>query len=269
MRNSQRCRAGAQRSHIRCEMDLVSNFYRRGEALRQLLCALAANPDGRVLDVGCKTGDVSEAIAQRVQSLVALDPIYSDRWLSRDSRISFVNGDGVHLPFQNEAFDGIIAGESFQYINDRFKALDECRRVVKPGGLLTLSFPEWGPFAVYLDPDNLHSLLRMVTAPRAAHDPFVRHPRAKAMIQYAAAHWDCIVHYRRGSILFIYIALAIDLLQSVRRRLLRCRAPIRGLTDLCVKPLIKLLFVIMNLDFAISWGPLSYNNVIQLRKRES
>jgi len=49
---------------------------------------------------------------------------------------SFINGDGMHLPFEDEAFDIVTTGFAMRNIVDIRQAFSEMARVTKPGGKL-------------------------------------------------------------------------------------------------------------------------------------
>ncbi|MAG85857.1 MAG: hypothetical protein CMB97_00365 [Flavobacteriaceae bacterium] len=247
-------------------MNLVSDFYQRDESLRALIRKLTLNKDAFTLDVGCKKGDTSRAIRENVNGMVGLDLEFHKEWLTMDELIHFVNGNALTLPFLNNSFSMAVAGECLQYIPSPETVIDEICRVLKNDGELVMSFPEGGPFATYLDPYNLALIPKLLYRPSEVKKKFVTHLKAKDILTHCQAGWICKNHYRQGSILFIYVACIIDILQSVRKRLISSGGIFRISGEWIIKPVIKLFFVLMKLDFAIPWSFLSYNNVIRLRK---
>jgi dolichol-phosphate mannosyltransferase len=93
-----------------------------------------------VLDVGCG----SSRIALDLPTAVALDIRQNKlRWLSwRRSRL--VRASCERLPFADESFDALIHSQVIEHIPDDPAILGECRRVLRPGGVLVLGTPDYG-----------------------------------------------------------------------------------------------------------------------------
>lgn len=56
-----------------------------------------------------------------------------------------VQGDGTGLPFDDAAFDRVIASEVLEHVPDDSAACAELARVLKPGGRLAVTVPAWWP----------------------------------------------------------------------------------------------------------------------------
>lgn len=101
-------------------------------------------PDLHWLDVGCGTGALSVAILESAEprAVQGLDP--SAAFVSHakahvaDSRASFEVGDAQALPFGAGIFDMAVSGLVLNFVSDQGAALQEMRRVVKPGGIAAL-----------------------------------------------------------------------------------------------------------------------------------
>ena len=103
---------------------------------------------GRYLDVGTGTGDlVFEILHQSAHALVdGIDPAGQMLALARDKAarrgvgdsVSFFTADALDLPMESETYDGIVSGFCFRNIERRQMALEEMRRVLKPGGRLVI-----------------------------------------------------------------------------------------------------------------------------------
>jgi ubiquinone/menaquinone biosynthesis C-methylase UbiE len=103
------------------------------------------------LDIGCGTGcstfelfkkcnytgslygiDISrKSIEKAIQN--AAERGYSD--------LKFLVGDTEQLDFPDSMFNLVISNMCFQFLPDKYKALSEILRVLKPGGLVALTYP--------------------------------------------------------------------------------------------------------------------------------
>lgn len=96
-------------------------------------------PDETIIDVGCGTGSLTNALATlpvaRVEAIDA-SPIYIaalNKTLN-DPRIHAQQADAAALPFADAAFDRALCQLVLQFIPNPAAALVEMRRVVRPGG---------------------------------------------------------------------------------------------------------------------------------------
>jgi SAM-dependent methyltransferase len=184
----QRAREGSWGALYDRPADLGSyNFHTRRATALGLLAG--ASPCARVLDAGCGTGDYAE-VAERLggashgfdfaPTMVAEA---CRRTRAAACRAHFVVADGLRLPYQDGAFDLVLAQGYIAYFADPAPALAELRRVLAPGGLLVLQCARPDLFGwldrVLVDP--LISLARHRHLPRRTPPPpgwvNVRHPR--------------------------------------------------------------------------------------------
>ncbi len=111
-----------------------------------------------VLDAGCGVGWgsvlLADAGAARVTGL-DIDPGALENARRRAPVASFVRGDLGALPFDDGAFEVVVCFEAIEHVGDPLVALDELRRVLTPGGVLTVSspnpevYPPGNPFHVH------------------------------------------------------------------------------------------------------------------------
>jgi demethylmenaquinone methyltransferase/2-methoxy-6-polyprenyl-1,4-benzoquinol methylase len=99
------------------------------------------------LDLATGTGDIAFALAGRGARVVGLDLTPRMIVLARGKRSpneanpSFLVGDMLALPFGEHAFDLVTTGYGLRNVPDLTAAIDEIRRVLKPGGrVLSLDF---------------------------------------------------------------------------------------------------------------------------------
>jgi SAM-dependent methyltransferase len=105
--------------------------------------ALAPLRGGLVLDVGAGSGRVSRALKAGGRSVVALDASSAMlRELARSAGATprVVSRFGDRLPFNDGAFDAVVALRVLKYVAAPDRAIDEVARVLRPGGRAVL---EW------------------------------------------------------------------------------------------------------------------------------
>jgi SAM-dependent methyltransferase len=96
---------------------------------------------GRVLELGCGPGRVVALLATLGFEVVGVDPYSFPTWEPLRKLSNVELRDGVRaedLPFGDAAFDHIACLGTLLYFDDPDRALDEMRRVVRPGGRLVL-----------------------------------------------------------------------------------------------------------------------------------
>ncbi len=98
---------------------------------------------GQILDVGCGIGGSSLYLAEKYSASVAgitLSPVQVNRATQRaeaadlSQRVSFQVADALAMPFPDESFDLVWSMESGEHMPDKPQFLQECYRVLKPGG---------------------------------------------------------------------------------------------------------------------------------------
>lgn len=107
--------------------------------------------DKDVLEVACGTGQGLGMIARRARRVVGGD--YTERMLHfarklYQGRIDVIRLDAHQLPFADRTFDVILLYEAIYYLRDPHKFLEECRRVLRPGGcvVITTVNKDWSGF---------------------------------------------------------------------------------------------------------------------------
>jgi SAM-dependent methyltransferase len=116
-------------------------------------------PGHRVLDMGCGGGRHAFALYRRGADVVALD---MDAAELKDVAAMFgamarggeapegatataLRGTAYALPFADGTFDRIVAAEVLEHLPEDRRAMGELFRVLKPGGLMAVTVPRWGP----------------------------------------------------------------------------------------------------------------------------
>jgi SAM-dependent methyltransferase len=109
---------------------------------RRVVPLLGAGPV-RALDLGCGVGGhlkMLRALGEPVGVDLEAD---AARACLRRGFPRVVEADGTKLPFGDGAFDLVTAFDAVEHIPDDAAALAECRRVLRPGGVLFLSGPAY------------------------------------------------------------------------------------------------------------------------------
>jgi len=105
------------------------------------------SPGGRVLDLGCGTGPVLCELLRQDIDCIGID--YSPDMLEFAKRrlrsqaldaSRVLQGDCRRTPFSDKSFDAVICLGVISYVENYEVVLEEIRRILKPGGLLLVSF---------------------------------------------------------------------------------------------------------------------------------
>ena len=59
-------------------------------------------------------------------------------------------------PVQSESFDKVLAIDVLEHLNDVIGAVEECHRVLRPGGLLFIHTTYWNTKQSFTDPTHKH-----------------------------------------------------------------------------------------------------------------
>ena len=115
---------------------LLNPFYFARKALREEICNLASNLQGKILDVGCGTKPYRELF--NCTEYVGLE---IDSEQNRKSKQADYYYDGVTFPFKTASFDGVICNQVLEHVFTPDIFLLEINRVLKANGKLLLTVP--------------------------------------------------------------------------------------------------------------------------------
>jgi ubiquinone/menaquinone biosynthesis C-methylase UbiE len=104
-----------------------------------------------VLDLGCFNGGRLVAWKEKYNFGYAegidINPVYEEAGKQfaniRNQKVTFKTGYGEELPYESNSFDIIISTDVFEHVKNVEKVMDECYRILKPGGKLLTTFPQY------------------------------------------------------------------------------------------------------------------------------
>ncbi|MDQ1299441.1 MAG: Alternative oxidase/tellurite resistance protein TehB [Patescibacteria group bacterium] len=103
--------------------------------------------DARVLDAGSGNGGIGIAFAARGALVEGVDieeelvEVARSEALAANSSAAFRWYEGTTLPFTDHTFDAVLSVSVIEHVSDPVRYFSEILRVVKPGGVLYLAFP--------------------------------------------------------------------------------------------------------------------------------
>ncbi|WP_027963376.1 demethylmenaquinone methyltransferase [Halalkalibacillus halophilus] len=126
------------------KMNAIISFQRHKAWRKDVMEIMQVSKGMQCLDVCCGTGDWTFSLSDSVGNdgfVYGLD--FSKNMLSvgeekrehaQTENISFVHGDAMNLPFEDESFDFVTIGFGLRNVPDYSRVLEEMHRVVKKGG---------------------------------------------------------------------------------------------------------------------------------------
>jgi SAM-dependent methyltransferase len=131
-------------------------WFRRHEAAYQHASGLIR--DLTVVDVGCGEGYGTDRLATAARAIVGID--YDATAIAHAGaaypRARFARGNLAALPVRSAVADAVVTLQVIEHVWNHREFLSECRRVLRPGGLLYVTTPNRLTFSPGLDqPANL------------------------------------------------------------------------------------------------------------------
>jgi SAM-dependent methyltransferase len=195
-----------RRHHLEEKQEFVFGGDERGS----LIASLVGGPGKQVLDVGCRTGALTQYYAGGNDVVgVDVDRDALERARERLGIVTLWADAEEGLPFDDASFDVVVMGELLEHLADPAAAVENVRRVLRPGGAFVGSVPnafrlksrlayargrypvDWDPTHLQLfTPEALRRLLEGFAAVeiRFAVGRFTRlYPRLLANVQVFSA----------------------------------------------------------------------------------
>ncbi|MGI8486099.1 MAG: class I SAM-dependent methyltransferase [Thermomicrobiales bacterium] len=142
------------RKLLRVEGDLA--FRRRCETIIEWT---DAGPNDLILDCGSGYGFVLRILTELTPANVVGLEYQAERVqetreiLGPNPRLMLTQGNAMRLPFADDTFTHVVCSEVLEHLNDDEQAVAEMSRVLKPGGVLTVTVPS-ANFPLGWDPAN-------------------------------------------------------------------------------------------------------------------
>lgn len=139
------------RSFLWHDLEPLSSFVKDGDSVLDIGCG-----NGRLYQLFDKksiayTGvDISEELIKIAKEKYPCPPSAVASGTGRQAELQFEVGDMINLPFQDKKFDVIFSLVAFHHLPERslhIKALQEMKRVLKPGGKIIMlnwnAYSDW------------------------------------------------------------------------------------------------------------------------------
>ncbi|HET6201388.1 MAG TPA: methyltransferase domain-containing protein [Planctomycetota bacterium] len=134
--------------------DAAAEFYEKhfvpalfADWASRLVDEAKVSPGQRILDAACGTGIVARTAADRIGAPGAVAGIDLNSSMIQVARrlrpdIEWHEGDVAKMPFADGRFDAVLCQAALMFFPDRVAALQEMRRVLRPGGKVAVQV--WG-----------------------------------------------------------------------------------------------------------------------------
>jgi ubiquinone/menaquinone biosynthesis C-methylase UbiE len=136
------------------------------DAIAALLERLGA---GTVIDLAAGTGKLTRVLAERVDTVIAIEPVEGMRRVLREQlpHVRALAGTAEAIPLPDGCADSIFVAEAFHWF-DPPAAAAEVARVLRPGGGLAVMWntPGWEGVPWF---DDLHEIVTAHRLPEATH----------------------------------------------------------------------------------------------------
>jgi len=156
-------------------------MYRSRDVLRRRALvreALGAQPGESIIDIGCGPGFYVAELLEEVGSegsVLGIDSAeamlaLAARRCEGHENASFARADASSLPAGDASFDAALSVQVMEYVPDVGAALEEIRRVLRPGGRVVIWDVDWETLSWYsADPERIERATK-------AFDKHLTHP---------------------------------------------------------------------------------------------
>jgi SAM-dependent methyltransferase len=140
---------------------LTTGFFYR-EKMRAIHRIAPDRPFTDILEVGGGQSGLTALLYPHSRVVnIDIDPTFADAAPNLRKNVEFVVGDATNLPFDDSTFDALTMFDLIEHVEDDRKAIEEARRVLRPGGVLMIStphtrwrYPYYGVMKAYGPPED-------------------------------------------------------------------------------------------------------------------
>lgn len=126
---------------IALKYDFINNLISFGThywVKKKVISNLRVEPNSKVLDLCCGTGDLGKIIKEIQPSCDVIGVDFSSQMIEmarkNNPNITYWEMDATSLSFEKNSFDYIVMGFGLRNIEQKNKALDEVHRILKTNG---------------------------------------------------------------------------------------------------------------------------------------
>jgi ubiquinone/menaquinone biosynthesis C-methylase UbiE len=156
-------------SSVTWQQKVIADFIRKA----------SPNRFGTCLDAGSGIGNNIETLSAHCETIHAMDismgalESLRQRHAGIGKRLIVQKMDMASLNYPNESFDLVVCTEVLEHCVEPRMAIEECARVLKPGGSLIVSCPN------YLNPAGLYKKIYESVHPHKAWDVWGNHDKGR------------------------------------------------------------------------------------------
>ncbi|WP_413161599.1 methyltransferase domain-containing protein [Capilliphycus salinus ALCB114379] len=151
------------------QIDLIEEFLAWGMKGLNIQPQAGQSNFSEILDVGCGIGGSTLYLAEKFQAKatgITLSPVQANRATQRaqaaqlSQNVHFRVANALEMPFEDDSFDLVWSLESGEHMPNKIQFLQECYRVLKPGGLFLMATwchrPVWPTAPELTDDERKH-----------------------------------------------------------------------------------------------------------------
>ena len=114
----------------------LNPFFLSRKSIWEAMVSVSTQIKGKTLDVGCGTKPYAEIF--KCADYIGME---YDSPISRAKGLADTYYDGKKFPFSDNSFESLISNQVLEHVFNPEEFLQECNRVLKPGGIFVLSVP--------------------------------------------------------------------------------------------------------------------------------